>query len=199
MRIDGTSIVTNNTIIAGREYYTVGILSDGGSSIISHNIIKSMPNNTLVWGIMFGGDEKAVISDNIISECEQVGILVGEVNAGENIIERNLIKNNSPLSPDDIGGVGIEVIGTNTTSSNLIIRNNTIVENYIGINIHVSTFDDVNRTIQPTIIGNNIFNNSKSNLFLGRPINPPYGRSLLSGGDVNASYNWWGNKECTNN
>ena len=192
VRVDGTSIVTNNTIIAGRDYYTVGILSDEGSPIISHNIIKSMPSNTLVWGIMFGGNEKAIISDNIISDCEQVGILIGEVNAGKNIVERNLITNNLPRSPDDIGGVGIEVIGTNTTSSNLIIRNNTIAGNSIGINIHGSTLDDANKTIQPTILGNNIFNNSRSNLFLGRPLTPPYGRSLLAGDDINASYNWWG-------
>ncbi len=196
--VEGSSVVTNNTIIAGQDYYTVGILSNYGSPIISHNVIQSMPFNNIAWGIYFGGTENAVISDNVFSGSFGYCVVVGEVSYGANLIERNLMTNNldNLANGGDGGGVGrgigIEIIGANITSSVLTIRNNTISGNSVGINIHASTLDDVNTIIQPTILGNNIFDNSRNSLFLGLPLNPPYGRSLKAGGDVNATYNWWG-------
>jgi hypothetical protein len=196
--IEGSSVVTNNTIIGGQDYYSVGVLSNYGSPIISHNVIKSMPFNSIAWGIYFGGTENAMISDNIFSGSFEYCVVVGEVSYGANLIERNLMTNNLsnlPNGEDSVGvgiGIGIEIIGANITGSTLIIWNNTITGNSVGINIHAPTLDDVNTIIQPTILGNNIFNNSRNSLFLGLPLNPPDGRSLKAGGDVNASSNWWG-------
>ena len=176
----GSSVISNNTIVGFPLSWSELVDVPDGSPLISSNTITSGPFGYVAWGIFLSGSgNTAVISNNVISNSYEAGIVV----TGTPLIEGNLIENNSAITSNQ-WGVGIE-----SESQNLTIKNNTIVGNTIGINIHNPSVGDINSAINATIIYNNIFNNSRCNFLLGR--NLSYW-SNLTAGNINATYNWWG-------
>ena len=177
-------IISNNSV---EGQVTVG----GGSPVISGNLITGprrqmyiVNNDTFqlntnnnysspsigigLTGYNFGENKLygAVVTDNVIVDC-LTGICW---NAGEGaIIERNLIINSSRE--------GLSI------GSNALIRNNSIINSLIGINLY--NFNVINDgpsdpQFPPMILNNNIENNSQYNIY------------SYCGSDLNATYNWWG-------
>ncbi len=187
--IDGNSSarfpVISNNVIKGE------VIVSGGSPVISNNLItglirqvylinnESFPVNdsSPIVSVSFGigltgynfGDDKlynAVVTDNIIVGCS-TGLCWNA--GGGAIIERNLIVNNT--------GDGMSI------GSNAIIENNTIDNNAVGIRIYNFNGYDAGPSgnfFPPTIINNNIQNNSQYNIY------------SYCGSNLNATYNWWG-------
>ncbi|MGB9960451.1 MAG: hypothetical protein ACPLKQ_08070 [Candidatus Bathyarchaeales archaeon] len=154
----GSPIISKNTI-NGR------ISINGGSPIISNNCIKH--GQIFYYSDQFE-DNVTVIGNVISGSSEGIWFLGGSV-GGHALIERNLIANND---------VGIRIFNPNTDDLKtlLTIRKNTIVNNTVGIQLE-------NR-YSPTIINNNIYNNS-ANIKL----------SGSASKDINVTYNWWGTTE----
>jgi hypothetical protein len=143
------------------------IAINGGSPTISSNNIK---NGQIFYYSDHGGDYVTII-DNVIShamgQSSSAAIwFLGGSFGGHVLIERNLITNSA---------VGIEIFNPNTEDlkTSLTIQKNTIINNIIGISIR--------DPCAPTIIDNNIYNNS-TNIEL----------SLQASNDIDATYNWWG-------
>ncbi len=137
------------------------IFISNGSPVISNNTITSTNE-----GITFNtGTNSALVSDNIISGC-QLGI---EIYGGTPTIEGNLIINNTGTLGSGEGGIRIDYAGTSP-----LIQNNTIAQNSVGLNLLASP--------SPTILNNNIQNNSEYSIYLNSG----------SSNDINATYNWWG-------
>jgi hypothetical protein len=152
-----SSIVSNNTINGG--------ITARGSSLIS--------NNTLIdYGIYFSGawGENATIYNNTITGCKNglhpIGIRIespcpygGSISVKENLIVDNYI------------GVffGREHSYTNPLDPVVLIQDNTITNNQIGI---------AYPTLTSTIIYNNIQNNNQS--------------IYAFNSNSNVTYNWWG-------
>jgi hypothetical protein len=162
--IEGSPMIYNNSI-------TGGIYCEGGSAstpiILCNNVTdgtsdgqREMQGSQAGVGIKCSGNN-AYAADNIVSNC-----LTGIIASSGAIIERNYVFNNSH-------GIEIKAFG----GPSLIIRNNTISDN--GIGIQVGAFYD---SASLTIMYNNIYSNRNYNLYMSDGVRK----------DVNASCNWWG-------
>jgi hypothetical protein len=157
--------ISNNFIQGG---INVGTYEN---ALILNNTITGA--NGIVLSPSFGGVNpgQGTIIGNTISGCG-TGINIGGGGSGSptlsQVVQNNLIVNNS---------VGIEIY-TFIISSYPTIQNNTIAGNGIGISVYLG--DPVSNPINPTIVGNNIYNNANYNV----EDQIPY--------SVNATYNWWG-------
>jgi hypothetical protein len=161
----GSSVISNNTITGGTE---AAIFVGGGSPIISNNTITGGSIGISLYGFTHF---PYAISGNIISSCTVAGIKAAGCWA---TVERNLIINNP-------NGDGI-LIGTfsafgKSAGTDLTIQNNTIANNYVGINLISPASTPVYTS---TIVYNNIQNNSNYSIYSN------------SGHNVNATNNWWG-------
>jgi hypothetical protein len=186
LKLTASSPVVSNNTISG------GVYVSGGSPIISDNTIYGevdvsgggvssdfpvISNNRIT-----GGDKGiscngyAVICCNNISGCTSAIQLYpvqvfGGTSPAYPLIEGNLITHNTR---------GITIIlssrfdpGTLTPT----IQNNTIADNSVGIYVCITNYDS-----SPTIIYNNIHDNSEYNIQLDEE----------TGNHINASQNWWG-------
>jgi parallel beta-helix repeat protein len=158
--IEDTSPKINNCTISSTSYHAISV--EGGPIISNSTITNSSAGITITTAL---SGKNATISDNIISNCE-LGIYISR---GTPIVERNLIINNNGSKTKGEGGIRIDGL----MSSSPLIRNNTIVQNSVGINLILSP--------SPVIIFNNIYGN-EYNVYLGSD----------SSSNVNATYNWWG-------
>jgi parallel beta-helix repeat protein len=161
---DNSSPKINKCTISNMGGQRAIFIGAGGSPIISNSTIKDS-----FCGITFSGNSQGVISDNVISSCSD-GI---EVYSGSPLIERNLIINNTGNEINGGGGIRIDNIGTTP-----IIRNNTITQNSVGINLI--------RSPQPIITNNNFISNQKYHIYLYS------GSGETTTNDINATGNWWG-------
>jgi hypothetical protein len=175
---DGLSIISGNTMVATADSNIVsGVGISGGSAVISHNTLD-MGNSTIIFqAISATTDGTAVINDNTIYNCRG-GIVAGR---GTSEIQRNLVTNCQ---------FGVQVFAASPA-----IENNTITQNGLGINIVNSTLP-----ANPQIMGNNIYDNSISNLYLGahsdyNPDIKPVAQSTSN--SINAASNWWGTTDAT--
>ena len=199
-----SSTIFNNTIYCkgySAGYYTscYGISVQSGFANISGNTISNS-----ITGIRAAGD--CIIEENLITNNTK-GIEVGRIyisnnyHSGNAIIRNNNIINNSfGISSSSTGGSatiennlifnntnGIDIVSQATIKGNLIfynlngivlqsqgiIQNNTITNNSIGIKI---------TNPLPTIVYNNIQDNSIYNLQLGSNVQ----------NDIYVPNNWWG-------
>jgi parallel beta-helix repeat protein len=143
-----------------------------GSPIISNNTIRGAGTLSSL-GISCGGN--AVITGNNISGLE-TGI---KIFLGNATVTNNIIWNNSQITSGG-EGVRIEYRGDFGQVSSPTLSNNTIVYNYIGINLVGSP--------TPKIFYNNINNNTNYNVNLDNITVAYYPK----GGSINATYNYWG-------
>jgi hypothetical protein len=163
--VDG-EVISNNTIRNG-QVSAVGSYASG--PVVSNNTILNCD-----VGISCNG--YSVISGNNISGCGVgIGFYVVQVLGGTSVahplIERNLITQCT---------CGIRIIlssrfepGTSVST----IRNNTIAHNAVGLYVYIDNYDGL-----PTIVYNNIYDNTDYNMQLAEDTNH----------DINATYNWWG-------
>ncbi len=189
LKLTASSPAVSNNTISG------GVVISGGSPIISCNIISGevdvsggrissdfpvVSHNRITAGDTgIGCNGYAVISFNNISGCTSAIQLypvqvLGGTNPSYPLIERNLITHNTR-------GITIALSsrfdpGTLTP----IIQNNTIANNSVGIYVYMTNYDS-----SPTIIYNNIYDNSDYNIQLDEDTE----------NDINATYNWWGTNE----
>ncbi len=186
LEITSSSPMVSNNTISGEVYVS------GGSPTISHNTISGeidvsggsissdfpvVSNNHITGGdtgISCNG--YALISDNNISGCTSgiqlypIQVLGGTSNAYP-LIERNLITYNT---------YGIKITLSSRSEPGTLaptIQNNTIAHNAVGIYVYIGNYDGT-----PTIIYNNIHDNSDYNIQLGEDTE----------NDIDATYNWWG-------
>jgi parallel beta-helix repeat protein len=173
--VDGSPIISDN-------YISGSVDVDGGAPVISNNTIDlHYPlgyRNDYV--ISLSGANSALVLDNKIHCINEHSAIV--VSSGTPTIARNLVTN------DDLNyGYGITIYG-NTSP---IIENNTITLNAIGICIYDYYSDQSNYPFsgspEPAIVYNNIENNGKYSIYLGKL--DDFGSSAS---DVVASNNWWG-------
>ena len=153
--LGGSPSILNNIVNCG---------STGVNGIVAHS--NPTVSNNLVKGGMYGiyaqGD--GYISNNIVIDGPVVvdwgASFVGNTVNGSGIraSTSGVIEQNYVFNGGGIGGYGT-------------IKDNTVIDNAIGIAVNGPA----------TISGNNIYGNTKNNLFLGS-----------SGYDVNAANNWWG-------
>ncbi|HTY73992.1 MAG TPA: hypothetical protein VMD05_00310 [Candidatus Nanoarchaeia archaeon] len=203
----GSPMVLNNTLVGGINGNSSArfpiisnnnikgeVIVSGGSPVISNNLItglirkvylvnnESFPVNgsTPIDSVSFGigltgynfGDDKlynAIVTDNTIVGCS-TGLCWNA--GGGALIERNLIVNNT--------GDGLSI------GSNAVIENNTIDNNSVGMRIYNFNGYDAGPSgnfFPPTILNNNIQNNSQYNVY------------SYCDSDLNATYNWWGSTE----
>ena len=165
--VKGGSPVISGNLITGSRRQTY-IVNNDTFQLNTNSNLSSPSMGIGLTGYNFGENKLygAVVRDNIV-----IGCLTGICwNAGEGaIIERNLIVNSSRE--------GLSI------GSNALIRNNTIINSPIGINLY--NFNGINDApsdphFPPTILNNNIENNSQYNVYSYCGIN------------LNATYNWWG-------
>ena len=178
---DVNANTVSNNLITGKVYG--GVISNntirGGevSAVGSYTSGPVVTNNTIIdcdVGISCNG--YSVISDNSISGCG-VGIslyvvqVLGGTSVAHPLIERNLISNNTR-------GITI-ILSSRFEPGNLIptIQNNTITHNAVGIYVYIWNYDGI-----PTVIYNNIHDNSNYNIQLDNDTKKP----------INATNNWWG-------
>jgi parallel beta-helix repeat protein len=159
---DGSPTIANNTISNGGiqdtfNHYDVISIGGAGTSIISNNTI--IASSSKYDGIYFGEDSQAFISGNVISGC-QSGISIG---LGSATIEKNYLIDNYK---------GITV----WDNASLVIRNNTITRNSVGISLEMPSSTTINY--------NNLYNNTNYNIQLSP--------SPLWLRDIDATNNWWG-------
>ena len=148
-----------------------------GSPIISNNTIKGLGTLSSL-GISCGGN--AVITGNNISGL-QTGI---KVFLGNATIANNIIWNNS-LTSSGGEGVSIEYRSDFGAVTSPTISNNTIIYNYVGITLVGSP--------TPKIFYNNINNNTNYNINIDNITVAYYPK----GGNINATYNYWGTANAT--
>jgi hypothetical protein len=171
-------------VISGNKPY--GITVEGGSPTISNNTMEGYlgtgafgGNN---YGVFLAGSNNALVSDNTFIGLYYPGAIIAS--SGAPVIERNLIKGRHSSNPSSVPSIGITVY-----SASPLIENNTITENDIGLNIYYDSLSNPPSTPpSPTIVYDNIQNNSRYNIYLG-DLGGVYG-SIAP--DINASYNWWG-------
>ena len=137
-----------------------------GSPIVSNNTVKGI-GSSLSSGITCNGN--AGLSGNNVSGW-QTGIYVFFGNA---TLTNNLVWNNS------LEGIRVDYRIDYGAFTAPILSNNTVVNNTIGINLVGSP--------TPTIIYNNINNNTNYNIVLFNGTGP-----YPKGGNINATYNYWG-------
>lgn len=160
---DGSPVISNSSI-------TSRISISGGSPVIAGNYLTS--GFISVYGKRAG--ENVIISDNVISSAKTsmgkgtAGIWFGgnQEIGGHVLIQRNLITGNQE-------GIQIFTPNSEELKTSLTIQNNTIVGNTVAISV-LSCYS-------PTIIYNNVYNNSLSIQL-----------SQDASNDIDAVYNWWG-------
>jgi hypothetical protein len=177
-------VTGGSPVISSNKPYSITV--EGGSPTISNNTIEGYlgtgafgGNN---YGVFLGGSNNALVFDNTFIGLYYPGAIVAS--SGAPVVERNLIKGSHSSNPSSLPSIGITIY-----SANPLIENNTITENDIGLNIYYDSLSNPPSTPpSPTIVYNNIQNNSEYNIYLG-DLATVYG---LTAPDVNASYNWWG-------
>lgn len=160
----GSPTIINNKI-------TESITLGGNSPIISKNTIDVTGSEWLstTIGVWIVEENSAYISDNTISGSFDTAAI--QIDGGSPTIERNRISNNYGYgSSEDYHQAGILIPG----NASPIIKQNTITKNAVGVSLDDSPM--------PTIINNNIEENSNYNL------------RMKPGVQVNiaSAYNWWG-------
>ena len=158
----GSPTIINNEIT---ESVTIG----GNSPIISKNIIDITGSDWLssTLGVWIVEENSAYISDNTISGSFNTAAI--QIDGGSPTIERNLISNDYGYgSSQDRHQAGILI----SNNASPIIKQNTITKNAIGISLEGNP--------APTIINNNIEENSHYNIHMG-----------LNTVNIDASDNWW--------
>jgi len=167
----------NNNLFSDMQKGASTILIDGGSPIISDNVITNNLHPD-AYGYYGGTDieikngNNATIIGNTINDSMN-GILVDPIIegfsfgslSGMTTIENNLITNNMAQ--------GITV----GAPFPLIIKGNTIKDNYVGLGISAYS----NKSI---LTDNNIYDNTNKSISMVK--------SQWQPTDVNATYNWWG-------
>lgn len=163
----GTAVVSNNTLTNGGIAVAGGTIS--GYPVVFNNTITNLG----VSGIVSNG--YAYISNNRIYGCQQgISLISFRVFGGGipsyQIVEKNLIIDNTQ---------GISISLSSPFDPGTLcptIMNNTISKNSVGIYLSQSNYES-----SPTVLNNNIQDNSNYNIYLdGTPNN------------INATYNWWG-------
>ncbi len=165
LRNDGSSLMINNNTI------TKGI-SIGGSSTISKNIIAILSDDPLstACAIFITNENVAQVVDNTISGSFYRAAI--EVGNGSPTIQRNLISNSYGYG----GGAGYGQAGIFIyRGASPIIKENTITKNANGISL-------IEGNSNPTIVNNNIEDNTNYNLYMNLGIQV----------DIEATNNWWG-------
>ena len=137
-----------------------------GSAIVSNNTVKGV-GASLSSGITSSGNP--LISNNNVSGW-QTGVYVFFGNA---TVGNNLVWNNS------LEGIRVDYRIDYGASTSPTLSNNTVVNNTLGLNLVGSP--------TPTIIYNNINNNTNYNVVLYNGTGP-----YPKGGNINATYNYWG-------
>jgi hypothetical protein len=156
-------VISNNTIITEKDYTTT-IDVTGGSAVISNNNITSHGQVGDI-GIHITGENNVIVSDNIISGYRSQAILA----SGKATIERNTIVEN--YCGIMIGeGISFTTMWIGTTSE-IVIRNNTIKDNTRGI---------YGVTPASIVVYNNIQNHTEFNV------------GIRQADNVTVSNNWWG-------
>jgi hypothetical protein len=183
-----SAVISNNTII-GPSHNTGIEVGEGSTAVISHNTIVGTPVGPLNsrCGIFLHHDSTAIVSDNYVANFTEACVFV---DGGSALVERNIIENNMGGDHPHYG-FGIVIAG-----SSPLIENNTVTKTQVGLNIYDYIFNSLTNSVikaEPTIINNNIYNNSQYNIYLGylngtNYLNP----STSTASNVNASYNWWG-------
>lgn len=204
----GNAIITNNTIngkVSGKLVANNTITGEVNGNTVSNNVITGkvdggvISNNTIQGGEVSAGgwyESGPVVSNNVITGCSVgirctgysvisgnnisscgVGIGLGVVQVlggtlvAHPLIERNLITHN-------IRGVVI-ILSSRFGEGTLvpIIQDNTIAYNDVGLYVYVGSYEAI-----PTIIDNNIHDNSEYNVQLDEDAKD----------DIDVAYNWWG-------
>jgi hypothetical protein len=168
-----SATVTNNT------FSDAGISASDGTFIITNNTIIGTKSTTQGYGISIERFQKAIISDNYISNYAEACIRLYD---GPALIQRNFLVS----EPDKAGYpfFGIEIDG-----SSPIIQNNTITNTGIAICLR----DSGVILAKPIIRDNNIYNNKNSNIFMGYPERPGYNTlDYTADSNIDAATNWWG-------
>ena len=170
--INGTAFtISNNTVSGSIDIY-------GGNPTISNNTIsKGISVSTQAWAIT-GNSAKGIavnqgngyISSNYVQNG--IGIIIFNASA---TIEKNYISNNGDSTLGVNGTVGgNRIFGVAVTNGAVLIRNNTIVNNSVGI--------DLTSPLPVTTINYNNLQSNGQNLVL----------ELGTTNNVNATLNWWG-------
>ncbi len=203
--ISGNTITTSNTYGAAFQgegnskiYYGVQIASTTGipaSATISNNSIATgiyggsdILDNSVAGGIILTGGS-GTISGNTI-EGGTNGIVVPS-GGGNCVIENNIISGSTVgILTTENGNIFNEINNVLPVETNLFIENNLITNNQYGMQIQYNNVVFQNNTVSNNSVGlyqpptnfsyNNIENNTQNSVY------------LQSGGDINASYNWWG-------
>ncbi|MGD9130746.1 MAG: right-handed parallel beta-helix repeat-containing protein [Candidatus Bathyarchaeota archaeon] len=156
----GSPVVVNNTISSpySEGSPSIGISIGPASPTVSHNNIS---------GCYFGitvGYTNSTIANNIISDC-QFGLFISANPSNPLTVERNYISGNTQ------SGIRIE-------TGSILIQNNTITDNTVGISFNFHDILAVGSSSR--ILHNNIYSNTEYNIDLGFST------------DIDATNNWWG-------
>jgi archaellum component FlaF (FlaF/FlaG flagellin family) len=175
----GSPVISNNTVYGTyfwnkdanvQEPVSGGqITIDGGSPIISNNTISyghPLDYQSLHYGISLRGVNTALILDNTFKVLDAAIY----ISAGAPTIQRNFI------TSDYNSGIGIIITG----NSNPSIKNNTVAESSVGLNIYGDSTSIM-------LLNNNIQSNNKYNIYLGEQ-----GVFGSTASNLDASNNWWG-------
>ncbi|MCW4046742.1 MAG: right-handed parallel beta-helix repeat-containing protein [Candidatus Bathyarchaeota archaeon] len=164
-------LINNNTI-------TKSLSLAGGSPIVSKNTIAIFSDDpqsraraiSISDTLYLSSKNTALIIDNMISGgFEQATIVIG---SGSPIIQRNIISNNYGYGGNlGYGQAGIFIY----PNASPIIKQNTITKNANGIVL-------LEGNSNPTIVYNNIEDNTNYNLYL----------NLGAQSNIDATNNWWG-------
>lgn len=218
------SLIANNTIRDNGATGTgCGINTQGSDHLtITGNNIRNNPE-----GIFLDGSDSATISDNILksntingiyildaNNCEilrntvngsQTGILIETLNPAYPCMNNNIIQN---TVQNNAQGIRIHGSSQNIISRN-IINNNSIgieVDDLVVKDIGVPYDGTIAKSLNNTILANNIYNNGDGIVF-GSIFSTPSGNQVYcnriannthwalvnySNENVDATYNWWG-------
>lgn len=168
--VSGSTLVSDNLLTGGSIYSSWGDLSNGYPTITNNTITGSQ------YGISVSGGY-ALISNNIIFNCQRGISAFSVVIFGGQTVPYALIQNNLIVNNDY--GIVIDVFSRFDTGNltALTISNNTISNNTIGFSIRELAFGS-----GPTILNNNIENNSNYSMLLAPDTK----------NNVDATFNWWG-------
>ena len=165
-----TTLNVQSGILFGNNTYLSGnlVLSGGSPTVLNNNItspfavIGGSPlilNNKITSGLSLDGTNNLTVVDNVI-----YGLSISDAYGYSSmLLERNLISSNAFGVLYNVGSSG----------SQIIIRNNTITNNAVGLQI--------TNSYPPIVIENNIYNNS---------LNVRLAQQATI--DVNLTNNWWG-------
>ncbi|MDO9555207.1 MAG: right-handed parallel beta-helix repeat-containing protein, partial [Atribacterota bacterium] len=182
--------------IDGKSATDMGIYSDSSSSIeISENIIQLHQDSGILYQrASYDYPSGIYVYNNEICKNSKNGIKV--TGAGSGIIEGNIIRNNG-CGIKATNDASIEVKQNNIydnsdsgifcrDNSSLLIWSNEITSNGYGIRVGEkysdTTTPDIGGGARGGIGNNNIFGNTTVN----------HGVSNMTGHNISAKYNWWG-------